>query len=206
MRLFGLVIALNIADYTLLTYMPTYMQNSLDLSATSADIVVLIGQLVMMALIWIAGALSDRVGRKPMWWFSLIGIFVIAVPCFWIMGQGLGWAILGFTVLGLVFLPQLGTISATFPAMFPAHVRYAGMAISYNVATAAFGGTAAFVNDALVGATGNRLMPAFYLMLAMVIGMIALVKVPETAGASIRGRGVPGLPEGDQPGIHNLST
>ena len=205
-RLFGLVIALNIADYTLLTYMPTYMSDSLGLSSTQSDIVVLIGQLVMMALIWIAGSLSDRVGRKPMWWFSLIGVFVIAVPCFWLMGQGLGWAILGFTVLGLVFLPQLGTISATFPAMFPAHVRYAGMAISYNVATAAFGGTAASVNDALVGATGSRLMPAFYLMAAMIIGMIALIKVPETAGVSIRGREVPSLPKGDQPGIHNLST
>jgi MHS family proline/betaine transporter-like MFS transporter len=205
-RLFGLVTALNIADYTLLTYMPTYMSGSLGLSATSSDVVVLIGQLTMMALIWVAGATSDHVGRKPLWWFSLIAIFVLAVPAFWIMGKGVGWAIVGFTVLGLIFLPQLGTISATFPAMFPAHVRYAGMAISYNVATAAFGGTASYVNDAMVSATGNRLMPAFYLMLAMVVGMVALVKVPETAGLSIRGRGTPGLPEGDRPGIHNLST
>lgn len=205
-RLFGLVVALNIADYTLLTYMPTYMSDSLGLSSTQSDIVVLIGQILMMALIWIAGATSDHVGRKPMWWFSLIGIFIIAVPCFWLMGQGLGWAIVGFAVLGLVFLPQLGTISATFPAMFPAHVRYAGMAISYNVSTAAFGGTAAFVNDALVSGTGSRLMPAFYMMAAMVIGMLALIKVPETAGVSIRGRGIPHLPEGDKPGIHNLST
>lgn len=205
-RLFGLVIALNIADYTLLTYMPTYMSSSLGLSATSSDVVVLIGQLVMMAFIGVAGATSDHLGRKPLWWFSLIAIFVLAVPAFWIMGKGVGWAIVGFTVLGLVFLPQLGTISATFPAMFPAHVRYAGMAISYNVATAAFGGTASYVNDAMVSATGNRLMPAFYLMLAMVVGMIALVKVPETAGLSIRGRGTPGLREDDRPGIHNLST
>jgi MHS family proline/betaine transporter-like MFS transporter len=205
-RLFGLVVALNIADYTLLTYMPTYMSDSLGLSSTKSDVVVLIGQLIMMSLIWIAGAISDHVGRKPMWWFSLIGIFIIAVPAFWIMGEGLGWAILGFTVLGLVFLPQLGTISATFPAMFPTHVRYAGMAISYNVSNAAFGGTAAFVNDALVNATGSRLMPGFYLMAAMVIGMIALVKVPETAGKSIRGRGIPGVSETDRVGIHNLST
>jgi MFS transporter, MHS family, proline/betaine transporter len=206
LRLFGLVTALNIADYTLLTYMPTYMSGSLGLSATDSDVVVLIGQLVMMSLIWVTGAASDHLGRKPLWWFSLIAVFVLAVPAFWIMGKGTGWAIVGFTVLGLIFLPQLGTISATFPAMFPAHVRYAGMAIGYNVATAAFGGTASYVNDAMVSATGNRLMPAFYMMLAMVVGMVALVGVPETAGLSIRGRGTPGLPEGDRPGIHNLST
>jgi len=205
-RLFGLVVALNIADYTLLTFMPTYMADSLHISSTQSDIIVLIGQLVMMALIWIAGATSDHVGRKPMWWFSLTAVFVVAIPCFWLMGQGLGWAILGFTVLGLVFLPQLGTISATFPAMFPAHVRYAGMAISYNVATAAFGGTVSSVDKALIDATDNRYMPAFYMMAAMIVGMIALVKVPETAGVSIRGKQIPGLDENDRPGIHNLST
>jgi MHS family proline/betaine transporter-like MFS transporter len=199
LRLFGLVVALNIADYTLLTYMPTYMSGSLGMTPTQADVVVLIGQLVMMALIGVAGATSDRVGRKPLWWFSLIAIFVLAVPAFWVMGQGVGWAVVGFTLLGLIFLPQLGTISGTFPAMFPTHVRYAGMAIGYNVATAAFGGTASYVNDATVTATGNRYMPAFYLMLAMVVGMIALVKVPETAGCSIRGRTTPGVPESEQP-------
>ncbi|MBB2891412.1 MFS transporter [Flexivirga oryzae] len=212
-RLFLLVVALNIADYTLLTYMPTYMSgdkpDGLGISSTQSDVILLIGQLIMTALIWIAGTTSDRVGRKPMWWFSLIGIFVLAVPCFWLMGQGIAWAIIGFTVLGLVFLPQLGTVSATFPAMFPAHVRYAGMAISYNVSTAAFGGTASVVNDWLVG-WGGRYMPAFYMMLAMVIGMIGLVKVPETAGESIRGRGIPGTSEEkaeprDRSGIHNVS-
>ncbi|MGH3447827.1 MAG: MFS transporter [Nocardioidaceae bacterium] len=202
-RLFGLVVALNVADYTLLTYMPTYLQETIGLSGTHADILMIIGQSIMMALIWVAGALSDRIGRKMCWWISLTGMFVLAVPMFWLMGQGFGYAIIGFTVLGLVFLLQLGTISATFPAMFPAHVRYAGMAISYNIATAAFGGTASVVNDAMVGATGNNLMPAFYMMLAMVIGAVALVKVPETVGESMRGRGVPGVisrPSGRRPG------
>lgn len=212
LKLFGLVVALNIADYTLLTYMPTYMGDSLGISATRSDIIVLIGQLLMMALIWVMGATSDHVGRKPMWWFSLIGVFVVAVPCFWLMGQGVGWAILGFAVLGVIFLPQLGTISATFPAMFPAHVRYAGMAMGYNVATAAFGGTASFVNQGLVDWTGNRYMPAFYMMFAMVIGMVALLFVPETAGMSLRGRGIPGedapqqeTQSPDRGGIHNVS-
>lgn len=208
-RLFLMVVALNIANYTLLTYMPTYMSDSLGISATQSDIILLIGQLIMVALIWIAGSASDRVGRKPMWWFSLTAMFVLAIPCFWLMGHGMGWAIVGFTVLGLVYLPQLGTISATFPAMFPAHVRYAGMAISYNISTAAFGGTSALVNDWMVG-WGGRYMPAYYMMLAMVIGAIGLVKVPETAGRSIRGRGIPGEDpveeeRRERSGIHNVS-
>jgi len=154
--------------------------------------VVLIGQVVMMALIPLFGMWSDKTGRKPMWRASLIGLFVFAVPMYWLMGQSIAWAIVGFVVLGVLYIPQLATISATFPAMFPTQVRYAGFAISYNVSTAAFGGTAPLVNDAVVANTGWSLFPAVYLMGACVIGGIALSFLKETAGLSIAGTDTPG--------------
>ncbi|MDN5929525.1 MAG: MFS transporter [Pseudonocardia sp.] len=203
-QLFGLVIALNIINYTLLAYMPTYLQDTIGLTSTGTDLLVVIGQVCMMIAIPFAGALSDRIGRKPCWWISLVAIFVLAVPMFWLMAQGLVAAIIGFTVLGLVYVLQLGTISATFPAMFPTHVRYTGMAVSYNVATAAFGGTALAANQALINLTGNNLIPAMYMMVSCVIGMIALYFVVETKGASLKGRGVPGVisrPAGRKPGV-----
>src|SRR3546814_7472219 len=92
----------------------------------------------MMVLLPFAGALSDRIGRKPLWWFSLIGLFVMAVPLYLLMSTGLEGAVFGFAILGLLYVPQLSTISATFPAMFPTHVRFAGFAISYNIATSLF--------------------------------------------------------------------
>lgn len=195
LALFGLVIALNVTNYTLLTYMPTYLQTTIGMDSASADTLAVVGQAIMMLLIPLAGALSDRIGRKPCWWVSLIGIFVLAIPMYMLMAQGLAWAIVGFTVLGLIYLLQLGTISATFPAMFPTHVRFAGMAISYNVATAAFGGTAPLINESAVEATGSVLFPAFYMMGACVIGMVALYFVVETKGVPITGREVPGLAE-----------
>lgn len=191
--MFGLVIALNVANYTLLAYQPTYLQNTIDLSETSASIVNLIGQLVMMLLIPFFGWWSDSTGRKPMWWGSLIGLFVLALPLYWLMGQGFAWAIVAFVILGVLYIPQLATISATFPAMFPTQVRYAGFAISYNVATAAFGGTAPLVNDAVVESTDWNLFPAVYMMGACAIGMVALVFLKETAGASLRGTEIPSL-------------
>lgn len=191
--MFGLVIALNVANYTLLAYQPTYLQNTIDLSETSASVVNLIGQLVMMLLIPFFGWWSDSTGRKPMWWGSLIGLFVLALPLYWLMGQGFAWAIVAFVILGVLYIPQLATISATFPAMFPTQVRYAGFAISYNVATAAFGGTAPLVNDAVVESTDWSLFPAVYMMGACAIGMVALVFLKETAGASLRGTEIPSL-------------
>jgi MFS transporter, MHS family, proline/betaine transporter len=193
--MFAMVVALNIADYTLLTYQPTYLHLAIGLSDQNRTIVILVGQLAMMACIPFFGRLSDRVGRKPMWWGSLIGLFVAALPMYWLMAQGIAWAIVGFVVLGLLFIPQLATISATFPAMFPTQVRYSGFAFSYNIATAAFGGTAPLISDTFIKATGWHLFPAAYMMLACVIGMAAMPFLRETAGCSIRGTEIPGGPE-----------
>jgi MHS family proline/betaine transporter-like MFS transporter len=189
----GLVVALNVTNYTLLAYMPTYLEQKIDMSSTASLTLLIIGQLVMMLVIPFSGRLSDRLGRKPMWWTSLGGLFVMAIPMYLLMAQGFAPALVGFAVLGLLYVLQLSTVSATFPAMFPTHVRYAGFAIAYNVATALFGGTAPYLNEWLIGVTGSALVPAFSLMTSCVVGAIALRFVPETARASIRGTGVPGV-------------
>ncbi|MFC0673760.1 MFS transporter [Brachybacterium hainanense] len=187
----GLVIPLNIANYTLLTYMPGYLETKIQLSANESLAVILIGEIAMMALIPFCGALSDRVGRKKLWWFSMVGLFVMALPMYMLMGQGFGAAILAFAVLGLLYIPQLSTISATFPAMFPAHVRFAGFAVTYNVFTSVFGGTAAPLNETVVGMTGFLEFPAVYVMIGCAIGMVALLFMKETAGASLHGTDIP---------------
>lgn len=188
----GLVVALNVVNYVLLAYMPTYMHKELGVSENMSLLIPLIGMLTMMALLPFAGHLSDRVGRKALWWFSLVGLFVAAVPMFQLMHHGVAGALIGFAVLGLLYVPQLATISATFPAMFPTHVRYAGMAIAYNISTSLFGGTAPIVSDWLVDKTGSALVPAYYMMGACAVGAIALFFVIETRGCSLRGHEVPG--------------
>lgn len=195
LRLGGLVVALNVVNYTLLTYMPTYLEQSIGLSTDMSLVVPIIGMLAMMAFLPFAGLASDRIGRKPVWWTSLIGLFVAGIPMFMLMSTGVIGAVIGFAVLGLLYVPQLATISATFPAMFPTQVRYAGFAIAYNVSTALFGGTAPAVNDWLVNATGDNLVPAYYMMGACIVGAIALAKVPETARCPINGTEIPGTPD-----------
>ncbi|MDT0488835.1 hypothetical protein RNB18_53315, partial [Streptomyces sp. DSM 41640] len=118
---------------------------------------------------------------------------------FLLMGTNVTGAVIGFAVLGLLYVPQLATISATFPAMFPTQVRYAGFAIAYNESTSIFGGTAPAVNDWLVNLTGENLVPAYYMMGACVIGAVALAKVPETARCPISGTEIPGTPEAPPP-------
>ena len=182
----GLVVALNVVNYTLLSYMPTYLQRRIGLTHDQALVVPIIGMLFMMVFLPFAGRLSDKVGRRPLWKFSLIGLLVLVVPLYMLMSQGLAGAIIGFVLLGLLYVPQLATISATFPALFPTHVRFAGFAIAYNISTSIFGGTAPVVGSGLIDLTGNELMPAFYMMLACLVGLVALRFMPETAGRSLR--------------------
>ncbi|WP_461417183.1 MFS transporter [Gordonia sp. GN26] len=193
--LFVMASACNVAVYTFLAFAPTYLKQTIGLSEASGSTIVLVGQLVMMALIPLFGRWSDTTGRKPMWWLSLGGLFVLAFPIVWLMDQGFVWAMVGFTLMGVLLVPMLATLAATFPAMFPTHVRFAGMAIAYNFAAAIFGGTAGLVNEAGVESTGWNLFPAAYMMIACAAGMVGLIFLKETAGASLRGTAIPERPK-----------
>ena len=58
------------------------------MSSNASLTLIIIGQLVMMALSAVFGKFSDRVGRKLMWWASLVGLFVMAIPMYGLMAQG----------------------------------------------------------------------------------------------------------------------
>lgn len=188
----GLVVALNVVNYTLLSYMPTYLERRLGLSTQQALVAPIVGMLFMMVMLPFAGALSDRVGRKPLWWVSLVGLLLFVTPLYHLMASSFIGAIVGFSVLGLLYAPQLATISATFPAIFPTHVRFAGFAIAYNLSTSIFGGAAPAFNSWLISLTGDPIAPAYVMMAACLVGMVALTFTVETAGCSLRGAGIPG--------------
>lgn len=187
-----LVIALNFVNYTLLSYMPTYLELRLGLSSQQALYVPIVGMLFMMPFLPAAGALSDRIGRKPLWWASLSGLLVMAIPSYYLMATGIFGAFVGFGILGLLYVPQLATISSTFPAMFPTHVRFAGVAIGYNVSTSLFGGTAPVLNSWAIASTGDLFFPAYAMMASCIIAIVALPFLVETAGRPLRGTATPG--------------
>lgn len=194
----GLIIALNVANYTILSYMPTYLQDTLGMSANTALVIFLIGQLVMAASLPFFGATSDRIGRRPILLISCIGLLALALPMFMLMPMGFGWAIVGFVVLGLLFAPQLAVISASYPAFFPTHIRYFGLALTYSVFTSAFGGTTSMVNIWLQEKTGSNLVPPVYMMVTAAIGIIAIIFMKETKGLSLRTKSVSSVAVGER--------
>ena len=192
-KLFGFVILINVAFYLVLTYMPSYLATTLHQGVAESNYSLVIIQLVMMAIIVPFGALTDRIGRKPVLITASLGYVLLSVPAVLLIQGGSVWGQLaGIGILGLFLVMILSTISATLPALFPTSVRYSGFAIGYNISTAIFGGTAAVVNEALIDATHNVLIPGWYLTAAGVVGLIAVLTFKETAGRSLRGNIVPG--------------
>ncbi len=178
----GISMITNVGNYILLTYMVNYLQNNLDVGSTTALLVTFIAIILMMAVIWRVGSLSDRFGRKTMLTAGSVGFIVFAYPAFWFISLG-NWptTLLGMLILALCLVLILGTIPSTLPALFPTEVRYSGFAISYNISVALFGGTAPFVAGYLVSATGSNYAPAFYLMGVAAVALIPILLSPETA-------------------------
>jgi MFS transporter, MHS family, proline/betaine transporter len=183
--LMGIVILINVANYTILTYMETYLSDTLNVPDGQEHQVLvplLLTVAFMMCIITPIGALSDRIGRKPLFISAAICFLVLPVPAFWLIGQGtVLTTLLGLALLAVGHVQLIGPLAATLPAMFPTKVRYAAFSVGYNISTAVFGGTAPLVNDAVVTNTGNSYFPAFYLMGAALIALVPILLMKETA-------------------------
>lgn len=186
LNLMGIVLLLNIADYMLLTTMPTYFTNTLKINDNTSTLIIVGVELAQMALILPLGALSDRIGRKPLLKAAAFGFIVLSWPSIKLMQSGsLLWLVVGFAVVAFLLVLMLAVIGSTFPAMFPTRVRYGSFAIGYNVSTSLFGGTCGVVVTALIQSTGNKDWPAYYLMAAALIALVPIFKIPETSQVPI---------------------
>ncbi|MDA3643436.1 MFS transporter [Saccharopolyspora indica] len=183
--LMGIVVLINIANYTILTYMETYLKDTLhveDGQEYQVLVPLLLTVVFMMVIITPIGALSDRIGRKPLFLSAAICFLVLPIPAFMLIAQGtVLTTICGLALLAIGHVQLIGPLAATLPAMFPTKVRYAAFCIGYNFSTAIFGGTAPLVNDAVVKGTGNTMFPAYYLMAAALVALVPILLMKETA-------------------------
>jgi MFS family permease len=136
----------------------------------------------------LGGRLSDRFGRKPVAVFSAIAATVVVVPCFLVMlifptGPVIlaAAALLAFAIS--IFPPALLTNIAE---SFPVTLRSGAIGFLYASAVAVFGGSAQYIVTWLIAATGSPLVPAWYMMGAMLLAIVGMLLLRETAPVKSR--------------------
>lgn len=163
--------------YLVLTYLPTYLTSYTAMNASAAQLATDVALVTYIFIIFGAGKVSDLVGRKKMLIGACIAFIVLSVPSFMMLNSAeLPIVILAELLMCVTLSFNDANIACYQAEMFPTEVRYTGAALGSNIAYVVFGGTASMVATALIDATGNGLMPAYYMMgISLVAGVVLLL-------------------------------
>lgn len=180
---FGLTVFASVAQYVLNVYLPIYSVQQLQLRVDAPFIVLMFTGTVRMILIPLFGLLSDRIGRKPVMGASMAGYIVTLYPLFsWLVAAPSIERLLTVEmVFAILMAAALGPAATALAELFPTRTRATGLSIAYNLANTLFGGVSPFAVTWLIGVTGNKMMPAFFVTAAAVVGICALLAMRETA-------------------------
>jgi MFS transporter, MHS family, proline/betaine transporter len=176
----GAVIALTVTIYVLIIYLPTFAVKQLKLPFAQTFYAAIVGNLLLTVLSPVAGAWSDRIGRKGLSLWSLGLTLVLIYPLFaWLdAAPSIARLVIVQALLSVTLAGYYGPFGAMLAELFPAHVRSTGLSLAYNVAVMLFGGFGQFVVTWLIRATGTPLAPTYYVMAGLALSIVAVACVP----------------------------
>lgn len=176
----GLIVAGTSATYLWNTYLPLYVAQQLHLPATEALLGVGICGLMNMVLFPVAGKLADRVGGYRVFFTALVAFGLVSYPLFaFVSGSPTrGGLLMAQLVANFIMAFMTGPTPAMIARLFPTAVRSTGMAVAYNVGVTLFGGLAPLTVTWLINASGSRMVPGWYLVVAALLslGMVAATR------------------------------
>ncbi len=169
------------------TYMTTYAMDTLHLSPRVSFGSGIINGSCMFLLAPLGGWLSDRFGRRTVLIPAMIVLMAVTLPSFMLLVSHPSATTL-FIAMALVAAPgglATGTMLVMITESFPARMRCMALGTIYAVAVAFFGGTTQVVVAWLVHATNEPMAPAFYRMVALAVGLLAILNMPESSPAKL---------------------
>jgi MHS family proline/betaine transporter-like MFS transporter len=142
---------------------------------------------LLLPVMFVMGALSDRVGRKPLLTAATALAFVTALPLFWLMHQHH----VALVMIGqLGFVLSVGTFIGVQPSIMveevPASIRCTAIALGYNITLGVIGGLSPLVATWLVNRTENDLAPAYMVMVAAAASFLAVRLFKENSRAVLQ--------------------
>ncbi|MEU6383974.1 MFS transporter [Streptomyces bauhiniae] len=177
----GARLAENISYYVITAFILVYATTAADVSKQTALNAVLIGSAVHFAVIPAWGALSDRVGRRPVYLFGAVGVGLWIFPFFALVDAGTFGRLVLAVVVGLIlhgamYAPQ----AAFFAEMFATRVRYSGASIGAQFSSVAAGAPAPLIATALLAEYDSATPIALYVIGAVLLTLVAVGVAVET--------------------------
>jgi len=176
-----------VAYYTWATFLPTYAELTSGRDKGSTLIGSTIGLVLLVIIVPICGALSDRLGRRKIFpIIGAIGMVVLFYPLLLLLNQPGFWVYVVVAASGWVVLGIWQAVYPTIQAeLFPASVRVSGIGFSHQLVIAIFGGTAPLIAAAFVGA-GHPMWVAIYMIVIVALCLIVYFTLPETGSKTQR--------------------
>ncbi|BCG23213.1 MFS transporter [Pseudomonas tohonis] len=186
----GNTIGGTVAFYVVLVNMPTFAHRQLGLPLDQVFMVQMAAVALMTLVIPIAGALSDLFGRRAVMLAGTFAFFVLVYPLFaWVAAAP---SLERLLVMQLLLCTAIGTLYGPGPTagaeQFPTEVRSTGLALSNNLGVMLFGGFAPFIVTWLTQVTDDPVAPAYYVLFAAGIGLVAAWNLREGAPAALERR------------------
>ncbi|WP_251050762.1 MULTISPECIES: MFS transporter [unclassified Microbacterium] len=134
----------------------------------------LIGSVMWLVSTYVAGGLSDRFGRRPVFVIGYAALALAALPFFWLSELG-SFALLtvGCVIFAVGLGISYGAIPAWYAELFPADVRYAGVSLSYTLGNVLGGALSPLIAVALVQSTGSITTVGLYLIVMCALSIVA---------------------------------
>lgn len=174
----GMVLLFGVAIYTLFIWMPTYLTHFVTPPVPHALLINTLCMVLLIAAMPVAGLLADRFGYKIVLAAATLVTGVLVYPLFvWIDSGTVIAASVALTIFALTNGCIQGAMPVAMADMFPARLRFSGMAIGYNLTLALVGGTAPLVATWLIKTTGQLTAPAWYLVVIAAITFVVTLTV-----------------------------
>jgi MFS family permease len=175
-----------VSFYMITAYTPTFGSAVLHLAVADSLIVTLCVGASNLMWLPIMGALSDRIGRRPLLVACTLLMLATAYPTMAWLVEAPSFSRLLMTELWLSFIygSYNGAMVVLLTEIMPVDVRTAGFSLAYSLATAIFGGFTPAISTYLIHATGNRAVPGVWLSFAAGCGLIAALLAPSQQTAA----------------------